>query len=59
MPEVRATGAVLRLRYEHLRMNGWKPVKTFSMVNWCGHGHEYQPWLQADGWWLLVLVWEQ
>jgi hypothetical protein len=24
---------VLRLRYEHLRMNGRKPCKTFSMVN--------------------------
>jgi hypothetical protein len=22
---------VLRLRYEHLRMNGWKPFKTFTM----------------------------
>jgi len=28
---------VLRLRHEHLRMNGWKPVKTFTMLNWCGH----------------------
>jgi hypothetical protein len=45
---------VLRLRYEHLRMNGWKPVKTFTMMNWCGHGHAYQPWLQPDGCWLLV-----
>jgi hypothetical protein len=47
---------VLRLRYEHLRMNGWKPCKTFAVVNWCGHGQEYQPWLQPDGWWLLVPV---
>jgi len=29
-----------------------------TMVNWCGHGHEYQPWLQPNGWWLLVPVWE-
>ncbi len=28
------------------------------MVNWCGHGQEYQPWLQPEGWWLLVPVWE-
>jgi hypothetical protein len=49
---------VLRLRYEHLRANGWKPFKPFFMMNWCGHGHEYQPWLQSDGWWLLVPVWE-
>lgn len=26
----------LRLRYEHLLANGWKPCKTFTMVNWCG-----------------------
>ena len=37
-------------------MNGWKPFKTFSMVNWCGHGQEHQPWLQPDGYWLLVPV---
>jgi hypothetical protein len=29
------------------------------MVNWCGHGHEYQPWLQSDGWWLLVPILEK
>jgi hypothetical protein len=28
------------------------------MMNWRGHGHEYQPWLQSDGWWLLVPVYE-
>ncbi len=49
---------MLRLRYEHLRMNGWKPFKTFSMVNWCGHSQEYQLWLQSDGYWLVVQVWE-
>jgi hypothetical protein len=37
-------------------MNGWQPFKTFSMMNWCGHSQEYQPWLQADGWWLLVPI---
>jgi len=26
------------------------------MMNWCGHGHDYLPWLQSDGWWLLVPV---
>ena len=49
---------VLRLRYEHLLANGWKPFKPFFMVNWCGRGHEYQPWLQPDGYWLLVSLWE-
>ena len=47
---------VLRLRYEHLRANGWKPFNLFLMMNWCGHGHEYLPWLQQDGWWLLVPI---
>ena len=48
-----------RYRYETLCMNGWKPVKTFSIVNWCGHGHEFQPWLQANSWWLLVPIYER
>jgi hypothetical protein len=47
---------ILRLRYEHLRANGWKPFKPFFIMNWCGPGQEYQPWLQPDGWWLLVPV---
>ena len=46
----------LRLRYEHLFANDWKPFNPFFMMNRCGHGHEYQPWLQSDGWWLLVPV---
>jgi hypothetical protein len=37
-------------------MNGWTSVKTFSIVNWCGHGQEFQPWLESDGSWLLVPV---
>jgi hypothetical protein len=36
--------------------NGWKPFKTFSMVNWCGYGQQYRPWLQPGGDWLLVPV---
>ena len=55
-PKCGLPDSVLRLRYEHLRANGWKPCKTFTMVNWCGHGQEYQPWLQPDGWWLLLPV---
>lgn len=42
-PKCGLSDPVLRLRYEHLRMNGWKPCKTFSMVNWCGHGQEFIP----------------
>ncbi len=45
---------VLRLRYDDLLKNGWKPLKLFFVMNWCGHGTDYVPWLQADGLWLLV-----
>ena len=36
------------------RMSSWSKktarmsFKTFSMVNWCGHGQDFQPWLQSD-----------
>jgi hypothetical protein len=40
---------VLRLRYEGLRMNGWKPMKTMLVVNWCGHGQEFVPVPEGDG----------
>ena len=47
---------VLRLRYEHLRMNGWKPMKTMLVVNWCGHGQDFVPVPKADGYRRLVSV---
>jgi hypothetical protein len=25
-------------------------------VNWCGHGQEFVPWPEKDGYWLLVPV---
>jgi hypothetical protein len=45
---------VLRLRYEHLLMNGWKPMNTMQLVNWCGHSQEFVAWPEADGYWRLV-----
>ncbi len=39
-------------------MNGWKPMKTMQFVNWCGHGQEFMPWPQVNGYWLLVPVWD-
>ena len=44
------------IRYEHLRVNGWEPVRTFSMVNRCGHGQEFVSVPEADGYWRLVPV---
>jgi hypothetical protein len=39
-------------------MNGWKAVKTLGgELVWAGQ--EFQPWLQADGWWLLAPVVEE
>jgi len=48
--------SVLRLRYEHLLMNGWRRFKPSSMVNWWGHGQEFIPWPEADVLWALVPV---
>jgi hypothetical protein len=39
-------------------MNGWKPMKTMLIVNWCGHGQQFIPWRDADGYWTLVpIIW--
>ncbi len=39
-------------------MIGWKPLGTVQIVEWCGHGHEYVPWPEPDGYWRLVPMWE-
>jgi hypothetical protein len=26
------------------------------VVNWCGHGQEFVPWLGKDGYWVLIPV---
>ena len=40
-------------------MDGWKPMKTMSVVNWCGHGQEFVAVPEADGYWQLVPVWDE
>ena len=47
---------VLRLRYEDLLTNSWKPLKPFFVMNWCEHGQEFIPWPGADDYWTLVPV---
>jgi hypothetical protein len=37
-------------------MNGWKPMKTMLVVNWCGHRQEHVPVPKADGYGRLVPV---
>ena len=48
--------SVLRLRHEHLRMNGWKPMKVILRVNWCGHGQQFIPRPEADGYCRMIPV---
>jgi len=56
-PKCGREAPVLRLRYEHLRMNGWKPMKTMHIARWCGHGQEFVQVPEAEGYWRLVPVW--
>ena len=34
---------------------GW-PTTAMVVVNWCGHGQEFVPWPETDGYWVLVPV---
>jgi hypothetical protein len=50
---------VRRLRFDHLHMVGWaQPRQVVKIVNWCGHSQEFVAWPEADGYWLLVPMWE-
>jgi hypothetical protein len=31
-------------------------MKPMFVVNWCGHGQQFFPWPEADGYWTLVPV---
>jgi hypothetical protein len=31
-----------------------RPTTPMVVVNWCGHGQEFIPWPEADGYWTLV-----
>jgi hypothetical protein len=37
---------------------GW-PATPMVVVNWCGHGQEFVPWPEKDGYWVLVPVIEE
>jgi hypothetical protein len=47
--------AIRRYRFEHLPWSGW-PTQPMFVVNWCGHGQQFVPWPEADGYWTLVPV---
>ena len=46
-------GASLSVRA--LMWTGWSRT-PMMVVNWCGHGQEFVPWPDADGYWTLVPV---
>ncbi len=37
-------------------MIGWKPLGTMQIVEWCGHGQEFIPVPETDGYWRLIVV---
>ncbi len=47
---------VYRFRLEHLRLIGWRLFASAEYVNWCGHGQEFIPLPDEDGWCGLVPV---
>ncbi len=50
---------VRRLRFDHLRMIGWKALGTVQTVEWCGHGQEFIPVPDDDGWcWMIPVLGE-
>jgi hypothetical protein len=47
---------VYRFRLEHLRLMGWRLFTVASYTNWCGHGQEFIPVPDDDGWCCMVPV---
>ena len=47
---------VYRFRLEHLKLIGWRLFVPAAYVNWCGHGQEFIPWPEPDGWVRLVPI---
>jgi len=46
---------VRRYRFEHLPWTR-RPAQPMVVVNWCGHGQEFVPWPDEDGYWTLLPV---
>ena len=50
---------VFRFRVEHLKLVGWRLFTAASYTNWCGHGQEFIPVPEHDGWcWLIPVLGE-
>jgi len=37
-------------------MIGWEIYRVAGFTSWCGHGQEFVPWPDKDGYWTLVPV---
>jgi hypothetical protein len=60
-PYVRARAAarttpIFRFRIDQLRLIGWRLFAPAQSVEWYGHGLEFIPIPQRDGWCQLVRV---
>jgi hypothetical protein len=55
-PQCGRVAPVFHFRLEHLRLMGWRLFAVASYTNWCGHGQEFIPVPDADGWVRLVPV---
>ena len=55
IPDCKREWPVRRYRFAHLHWAGW-PTTPMVIVNWCGHGQEFVPWPDKDGYWTLVPV---
>ena len=55
VPDCTRAWPIRRYRFEHLPWPGW-PTQPMVVVNWCGHGQEFVPWPEKDGYWVLVPV---
>jgi len=53
-----ADAPVHRYEASTLRMLGWAPYTTATVVNWCGHGQEFILWPEEGtaGWFREVPV---
>ena len=54
-PDAHENGRCVATTSSTFDWTGW-PTKPMVVVNWCGHGQEFVPWPEKDGYWVLVPV---
>jgi hypothetical protein len=55
-PQCGRAAPLFRFREEHLRLVGWRLFAVASYTNWCGHGQEFIPVPEAEGWCRMIPV---